>query len=80
MKEYPKGTITVTAARLRLKLTELLGKVRHGGQRVLVTRHGKPACALVPLEDLKKIRQMDLAINRAKRNKTGAIPLSDLKE
>jgi antitoxin (DNA-binding transcriptional repressor) of toxin-antitoxin stability system len=33
--------------------------VQHAGERVVVTRRGKPAAAIVPLEDLGLLQQIE---------------------
>ncbi|KOU53362.1 MULTISPECIES: type II toxin-antitoxin system Phd/YefM family antitoxin [unclassified Streptomyces] len=45
--------IPVTQA--RAELAELINRVVYGGERVVVTRHGKPLVALVSAADLAKL-------------------------
>ncbi|MCS0635678.1 type II toxin-antitoxin system Phd/YefM family antitoxin [Streptomyces sp. LP05-1] len=45
--------IPVTQA--RAELAELINRVVYGGERVVVTRHGKPLVALVSAEDLRRL-------------------------
>ncbi|SDK19904.1 type II toxin-antitoxin system Phd/YefM family antitoxin [Streptomyces indicus] len=45
--------IPVTQA--RAELADLINRVVYGGERVVVTRHGKPLVALVSAEDLAKL-------------------------
>ncbi|MET9364282.1 type II toxin-antitoxin system Phd/YefM family antitoxin [Streptomyces sp. NPDC006632] len=45
--------IPVTQA--RAELAELINRVVYGGERVVVTRHGKPLVALVSAADLVKL-------------------------
>ena len=42
----------VTTADARKNLSELLNRAAYGGERFVVTRHGKELVAIVPLEDL----------------------------
>ncbi|MFF3324880.1 type II toxin-antitoxin system Phd/YefM family antitoxin [Streptomyces sp. NPDC002889] len=52
--------IPVTQA--RAELAELINRVVYGGERVVVTRHGKPLVALVSAADLERLeseRQAD---------------------
>jgi len=42
----------VTTAEARKNLSELLNRAAYGGERFVVTRHGKELVAIVPLEDL----------------------------
>ncbi|MFE0424669.1 type II toxin-antitoxin system Phd/YefM family antitoxin [Streptomyces sp. NPDC058953] len=45
--------IPVTQA--RAELAELINRVVYGGERVVVTRHGKPLVALVSADDLARL-------------------------
>ncbi|GGX17069.1 antitoxin [Streptomyces chryseus] len=45
--------IPVTQA--RAELAELINRVVYGGERVVVTRHGKPLVALVSAADLQRL-------------------------
>lgn len=45
----------VSAAEAKAKLAELVGSVAHGGERILIERHGKPVAALVSTEDLERL-------------------------
>ncbi|GAB2806915.1 type II toxin-antitoxin system Phd/YefM family antitoxin [Streptomyces chlorus] len=48
--------IPVTQA--RAELADLINRVVYGGERVVVTRHGKPLVALVSAEDLRRLDQL----------------------
>ncbi len=48
--------IPVTQA--RAELAELINRVVYGGERVVVTRHGKPLVALVSAADLERLESM----------------------
>ncbi|MFD4137438.1 type II toxin-antitoxin system Phd/YefM family antitoxin [Streptomyces sp. NPDC058572] len=47
--------IPVTQA--RAELADLINRVVYGGERVVVTRHGKPLVALVSAADLARLEQ-----------------------
>ncbi|MBT2388130.1 type II toxin-antitoxin system Phd/YefM family antitoxin [Streptomyces maoxianensis] len=47
--------IPVTQA--RAELAELINRVVYGGERVVVTRHGKPLVALVSAADLERLEK-----------------------
>ncbi|MFC5801699.1 type II toxin-antitoxin system Phd/YefM family antitoxin [Streptomyces formicae] len=51
--------IPVTQA--RAELAELINRVVYGGERVVVTRHGKPLVALVSAADLERLDGLDAA-------------------
>ncbi|OBQ47090.1 prevent-host-death protein [Streptomyces sp. H-KF8] len=48
--------IPVTQA--RAELADLVNRVVYGGERVVVTRHGKPLVALVSADDLRRLDQL----------------------
>ncbi|MFG3249882.1 type II toxin-antitoxin system Phd/YefM family antitoxin [Streptomyces sp. NPDC048187] len=47
--------IPVTQA--RAELADLINRVVYGGERVIVTRHGKPLVALVSAADLERLEE-----------------------
>ncbi|MFK4146017.1 type II toxin-antitoxin system Phd/YefM family antitoxin [Streptomyces sp. NPDC004065] len=49
--------IPVTQA--RAELAELINRVVYGGERVVVTRHGKPLVALVSAADLERLEELE---------------------
>ncbi|MFJ4788359.1 type II toxin-antitoxin system Phd/YefM family antitoxin [Streptomyces sp. NPDC088794] len=51
--------IPVTQA--RAELADLINRVVYGGERVVVTRHGKPLVALVSAADLARLAELDAA-------------------
>ncbi|MFJ6851090.1 type II toxin-antitoxin system Phd/YefM family antitoxin [Streptomyces sp. NPDC091271] len=51
--------IPVTQA--RAELAELINRVVYGGERVVVTRHGKPLVALVSAADLQRLENDEAA-------------------
>ncbi|MFH9616625.1 type II toxin-antitoxin system Phd/YefM family antitoxin [Streptomyces pratensis] len=51
--------IPVTQA--RAELAELINRVVYGGERVVVTRHGKPLVALVSAADLQRLENEETA-------------------
>ena len=51
-------TLTVDTSQIKAQLSEFIGRVAYGRERVLVLRRGKPVAALVSVEDL---RQLELA-------------------
>ncbi|MDQ0935897.1 prevent-host-death family protein [Streptomyces turgidiscabies] len=57
--EHMAYEIPVTQA--RAELADLINKVVYGGERVVVTRHGKPLVALVSAADLERLDKLDAA-------------------
>jgi prevent-host-death family protein len=49
----------VPVTQARAELAELINRVVYGGERVVVTRHGKPLVALVGADDLRRLEQSE---------------------
>jgi prevent-host-death family protein len=49
--------IPVTQA--RAELAELVNRVVYGGERIVMTRHGKPLAAIVSAADFERLEQLD---------------------
>ena len=49
----------VPVTQARAELAELINRVVYGGERVVVTRHGKPLAALVSAADLRRLEDLD---------------------
>jgi prevent-host-death family protein len=47
---------TITA---RAKFSELVNRAAYGKERVVLTRHGKPVAAVVSLDDLEALEQLE---------------------
>ncbi|MEU4098163.1 type II toxin-antitoxin system Phd/YefM family antitoxin [Streptomyces sp. NPDC026673] len=55
----------VPVTQARAELAELINRVVYGGERVVVTRHGKPLVALVSAADLQRLEELDAAPEEA---------------
>ena len=51
--------ITINISGLRTNISEITNRVVFGQERVLIERNGKLVCALVSIEDLKKLQALD---------------------
>jgi len=76
----------VSTAEARRNLAELVNRVAYGKERVVLTRHGKQLCALVPIEDLSFLEQIrgaaarnDIADALAEQADGDSVAWSDLK-
>lgn len=47
----------------RADLTEILGRVRHGGERVAITRHGKVMAVLVSEDELNHLDEVEVELD-----------------
>lgn len=75
----------IPASKARLQFAEVVNKVTFGGERVVLHRHGKDVAAMVPIEDLELLQQlesrMDLELARAAlADKAPRIPWKKLKK
>jgi prevent-host-death family protein len=52
-------TLTVDTSQMKAQLSEFIGRVTFGRERVLVLRRGKPVAALVSVEDLRRLEVTD---------------------
>ncbi len=72
-------TISVGAAEARTLFGELMARVSYGGERVIVKRRGKPAVAMISIEDLRHLEAMEDArdaelFRLAKETSEGYVP------
>ena len=74
----------IAANEARKDFAEALNRVAYKGERIVVHRRGKNVAALVPIEDLNLLEEiedrMDLEEARAVLKKPGSISLSELKK
>lgn len=54
-------TYEIPVTQARAALADLINRVVYGGERVVVTRHGKPLAALVSAADLERLQEADAA-------------------
>jgi prevent-host-death family protein len=47
--------IRINLSELRPRLTEMIGEVRYGGQKVIIWRHGRPVAALMSMDDFARV-------------------------
>lgn len=55
--------IRVSTVHARDNLSELINRAAYGKERVVLTRRGKSLAALVPLEDLEFLEQLESRID-----------------
>ncbi len=54
-------TTGYNTAEVKSRFSEVLGRVRHGGERLLVLRRGKPVAALISIDDLHRLEALERA-------------------
>ena len=57
----------------RANFSELVSRAAYGKERVVLTRHGKPVAAVIPLEDLEALERLE----DERDAKMGAIALAE---
>ncbi|MER5784776.1 type II toxin-antitoxin system Phd/YefM family antitoxin [Streptomyces mobaraensis] len=60
----------------RNQLGQLVGRVRHGHERIVITEYGKPAAVIMPIEEMEELQRFrdeaDLALARSIREDPNA--------
>jgi prevent-host-death family protein len=69
----------IGVADIRANLADVINRVAYGGERIVLQRRGKRVLAVVPMEDLALIEELEdradiLAAKKARKEK-GEIPL-----
>ena len=57
----------VSIAQARKDLADLVSRASYGGERIILSKHGKAACALVPLSSLKALEELERREDMADR-------------
>ncbi|HYV43961.1 MAG TPA: type II toxin-antitoxin system Phd/YefM family antitoxin [Myxococcaceae bacterium] len=50
--------IEIPASEVREQISDILSRVAFGGERVIISRNGKPQVALIPIADLKRLEKL----------------------
>ncbi len=50
---------TMTVADAKNHFSDVLRRAEHGGERVIVERHGKPVAVIVSTDDLKRLESLE---------------------
>ena len=74
----------VSTTQARESLSDVINRVVYQGERIILERHGKDVVAMVPVEDLKLLEEledrMDLEEARKRLKEPGRIPWKEIKE
>jgi antitoxin Phd len=74
---------TVTTSEVRAHLSDMLNKIAHKGNRVVVTRGGKRFAAMVSLDDLEFLEsledRMDIEDAKEALKESGSVPWKTVK-
>lgn len=50
---------TISTSKAREFLADLITEVAYKGERVILTRHGKPVAAIISAEDLERLEALE---------------------
>ncbi|TAE61728.1 MAG: type II toxin-antitoxin system Phd/YefM family antitoxin [Nostocales cyanobacterium] len=56
----------ISASEARANFPDIINRAEYRGERILIQRHGKPAVAIISIEDLKLLEAIEDAIDSAK--------------
>jgi prevent-host-death family protein len=74
----------VSTTQARESLSDVINRVVYQGERIILERHGKDVVAMVPVEDLQLLEEledrMDLEEARKRLKEPGRIPWKEIKE
>jgi prevent-host-death family protein len=51
--------LTLDLSRARALFTESVNRVKYRGERIVILKHGRPVAALVPVEDVDLLREIE---------------------
>lgn len=73
-----RETVPLVAA--RNQLGQLVGRVRHGHEQIVISEYGEPVAALIPIGELEELRRLrdeaDIADARARETATTGEPMT----
>ena len=73
-----------TAARARQSFSEILNRAAYGKERVVIERHGRRLAAVVPLEDLDLLEELEKRVDlkdvRRRMKEKGSVPWAKVKK
>jgi prevent-host-death family protein len=75
---------TMTASDAREHLSDLLEKARHTGERTLITRRGRKLAAVVSVEDLELLEELEdrvdlAAVRESLKERNKAVPYQEFR-
>jgi prevent-host-death family protein len=78
------STTKETAARARKSFSDILNRAAYGKERVVIERRGKRLAAVVPLEDLDLLEELedrvDIEDARRRMKEKGSVPWATVKK
>ncbi|HUG70574.1 MAG TPA: type II toxin-antitoxin system Phd/YefM family antitoxin [Pirellulaceae bacterium] len=76
--------MNMSIVELRDNLADTLNRIAYAGERIILERHGKPVAALVSMDDIRLIEQLEdesdvKAIRKARKQGGKPIPWEEAK-
>jgi prevent-host-death family protein len=75
---------TITTVKARSEFADLINRAAYGKQRIALSRRGKKVAAIVPIEDLSRLRELEdrADIEDAKKalREPGGVTLDELRK
>ncbi|MEA5617488.1 type II toxin-antitoxin system Phd/YefM family antitoxin [Cronbergia sp. UHCC 0137] len=73
----------ISASEARANFPDIMNRAEYSRERILIQRHGKPAVAIISIEDLKLLEAIEDAIDSAKLRRaieenTGFITIEEI--
>jgi prevent-host-death family protein len=72
----------ISIAQFRNHMADTINRAAYAGERVILTRDGKPAAAMVGIEDLRLLEELenraDLKAARKASKEKGGVPLEEI--
>ncbi len=69
---------------LRKNISDIVGRVFYGGERIAIEKNGKPACVIISVEDLKLLEaiedQIDIQAAREALQRNDFVPWETVKK
>ena len=71
------GVTDVGIAEARRDLSAIINRVVYGGERVILTSRGKPKAAIISIEDLNRLEEMEKTVDeRARTERKAALAMA----
>ena len=70
--------IFLTTVEARDNFAELIDRAALSAERIVITRHGEPMAALVSLEDLELVEEIERRLERKQRRRAAAPQRRDM--
>ncbi|MFI2239133.1 type II toxin-antitoxin system prevent-host-death family antitoxin [Streptomyces chrestomyceticus] len=70
---------TYPLVQARNELGQLVSRVRHGHAHIVISEYGKPAAALIPIDELEELRRLRDEADVAEASRRRAAPTGEAK-